>query len=74
MCRPIIYIQLRSATPSASGSTKPANRVTPASRDAPTFDIAGEERLLQDIVDEALAQGVWSTRARRLRGQELVEV
>src|SRR6266702_7984903 len=37
------------------------------------FDIAGEEHLLQDIMDEALAQGVWITRARRLRGQELVE-
>ena len=30
--------------------------------------------MLQDIVDEVLAQGVWITRARRLRGQELVEV
>ena len=38
------------------------------------FDIGLEERLLQDIVDEALAQGVWTTRAKRLRGQELVEV
>ena len=49
------------------------NPATPAPRDALSFDIAGEERLLQDIVDEALAQGVWTTRARRLRGQELVE-
>ena len=30
--------------------------------------------MLQDIVDEVQAQGVWITRARRLRGQELVEV
>ncbi|KAH9019847.1 hypothetical protein EDB84DRAFT_1623252 [Lactarius hengduanensis] len=37
------------------------------------FDTAGEGRLLQDIVDEALAQGVWITRTRRLRGQEFVE-
>ena len=38
------------------------------------FDIAGEEPLLHDIVDEALAQCVWNTRAhRRLRGQELIE-
>jgi serine palmitoyltransferase len=29
--------------------------------------------MLQDIVDEVLAQGEWITRARRLRGQELVE-
>jgi serine palmitoyltransferase len=34
---------------------------------------AGEERLLQELVDEVLAQGVWITRARLLRGQELVE-
>ena len=30
-------------------------------------------RELLGIVDEALAQGVWITRARRLRGQEVVE-
>jgi serine palmitoyltransferase len=70
---PIIHIQLRSATPSLLRSAKSPNPATPASRDAPSFDIAGEERLLQDIVDEVLAQGVWITRARRLRGQELVE-
>ena len=70
---PIIHIQLRSATPSLSASVKPVNPATPAPRDALSFDVAGEERLLQDIVDETLAQGVWTTRARRLRGQELVE-
>ncbi|KAH9046653.1 serine palmitoyltransferase [Lactarius hengduanensis] len=73
---PIIHIHLRSAptlSASTSASAKPAIHTTPAPRDAPSFDIAGEERLLQDIVDEALAQGVWTTRARRLRGQELVE-
>jgi serine palmitoyltransferase len=42
-------------------------------RDAPLFDITGEERFLQDIMDEVLAQGVWIARARRLRGQQLVE-
>ncbi|KAH9034364.1 serine palmitoyltransferase [Lactarius deliciosus] len=73
---PIVHIYLRSAatlSASTSVSAKPPNPATPAPRDAPSFDIAGEERLLQDIVDEALAQGVWTTRARRLRGQELVE-
>ena len=70
---PIIHIHLRSAMPSASASTKAPHAATPAPREAPSFDIAGEERLLQDIVDEVLAQGVWITRARRLRGQELVE-
>jgi hypothetical protein len=49
------------------------NPATTASRDASSFDIASEERLLQDFVGEALAQGVWITRARRLRGQGLVE-
>ncbi|KAH9060253.1 serine palmitoyltransferase [Lactarius vividus] len=73
---PIIHIHLRSAptlSASTSASAKPPNPATPAPRDAPSFDIAGEERLLQEIVDEALGQGVWTTRARRLRGQELVE-
>ncbi|KAH9008667.1 hypothetical protein EDB84DRAFT_1595485 [Lactarius hengduanensis] len=60
------------ATLSAStyASAKPPNPATPAPRDALSFDTAGEGRLLQDIVDEALAQGVWITRTRRLRGQE----
>ncbi|KAH9029580.1 serine palmitoyltransferase [Lactarius pseudohatsudake] len=72
---PIIHIYLWSAatlSASTSLSAKPPNPAIPAPRDAPSFDIPGEERLLQDIV-EALAQGVWITRARRLRGQELVE-
>ena len=43
---PIIHIQLRSATPSASTSTKPGNPATPASRDALSFDIASEESML----------------------------
>ncbi|KAH9010165.1 hypothetical protein EDB83DRAFT_2322540 [Lactarius deliciosus] len=45
----------------------------PAPRDAPLFNIAGEERLQQDIVDEALVQGVWITRTWWLHGQEFVE-
>ncbi|KAH9034406.1 hypothetical protein EDB83DRAFT_2525241 [Lactarius deliciosus] len=69
---PIIHIHMRSvATPSACA--KLPNPATPTPREAPSFDIAGEERLLPDIVDEARAQGVWITRARRLRGQELGE-
>lgn len=79
---PIIHIHVRTppathmsplSVPAASASAKPSNPASPAPRDAPTFDIAAEERLLQDIVDEALAQGVWITRARRLRSQEIVE-
>ncbi|KAH9010806.1 hypothetical protein EDB85DRAFT_1901636 [Lactarius pseudohatsudake] len=63
---PIIYTRLRSAaTPSAFApvSLKPPNPVTPAPRDAPPFDIAGEERLLQDII----------MHGGRLHGQELIE-
>ena len=83
---PIIHIYLRNTTtvathlhpltlsaPVTTVAAKPSNPASPEPRDAPTFDIAVEERLLQDIVDEALAQGVWITRARRLRGQEVVE-
>ena len=71
---PIIHIHLRTATPSLSvPAPKAPNPATAASQDAPSFDIPGEERLLQDIVDEVLVQGVWITRAWRLRGQELVE-
>ncbi|KAH9015378.1 hypothetical protein EDB84DRAFT_1526784 [Lactarius hengduanensis] len=36
---------------------KPSNPATPAPREASSFDIVGG-RLLQDIVDEALTQGV----------------
>ncbi len=64
---PVVYIHLRSvAAPSAPA--EPPNPATPAPRDAPSFDIAGEERLLQDIVDEGLAQGVWITPAGARRG------
>ena len=71
---PIIHIHLRSAAPSLSTTLKVPNPATPAPRALPSFDIAGEERMLQDIVDEVLTQGVWVTLARRLCGQELVEV
>ena len=37
------------------------------------FDVKTEEQLLQGVVDEALDQGVLITRAKRLRGQEVVE-
>ncbi|KAH8988126.1 hypothetical protein EDB86DRAFT_3081730 [Lactarius hatsudake] len=56
---PISHIHLRSATtPPTSASTKPPNPATHAPRDVPSFDIVGEERLLRDIVEEALAQDV----------------
>lgn len=75
----IIHVQIR--TPSASSllptfvppSGKPSNPASVTPRDPVSFDIETEERLLQDVVDEALAQGVMLTRAKRLRGQEIVE-
>lgn len=36
-------------------------------------DWALEDKVLQEVVDEALAQGVMITRAKRLRGQESLE-
>jgi serine palmitoyltransferase len=62
-----IYVRAQPTAATAAGSMLSPNSAPPA------FDIAVEERLLQDVVDEALAQGVWVTRARRLRGQEIVE-
>ena len=43
----------------------------PCSARVTVFDLAGEERMLQDIVDEVLANGVWIL--PRLRVRELVE-
>lgn len=84
---PIIHIHVRSqapafllpppahATPTKthhtliySASILPAKNA--AERDV---DYDAEERLLQEVVEETLAQGVLVTRAKRLRGQEMVE-
>ncbi|KAF8263997.1 hypothetical protein EI94DRAFT_1806383 [Lactarius quietus] len=53
-----VYLHLRSAAPSAPATAKAPKPGTPALRDAPSFDIVGEERVLQDVVDEVLVQGV----------------
>ena len=37
--------------------------------DTPSLDIAGEECLLQDIVNEVLVWGVWIMYVRQLHGQ-----
>jgi serine palmitoyltransferase len=86
---PIIYIYTRTAPSSAtthllpvpspaaatlaSASMKASDPASPVPRDPLTFDMAVEGRLLQDIVDEALAQDVWITGAQQLRGQEAVK-
>lgn len=58
--------------------TRGSNRSNPASvvsaKDAATFDWQTEEKILQEVVDEALNAGVLITRAKKLRGQESVEV
>ncbi len=78
---PIIHIHLKPlpttslAPPSASSppALKKSSPNTVQPYNPESFDIAEEERLLQQVVDEALVQGVLITRAKRLRGQELIE-
>ncbi|KAG6855084.1 hypothetical protein C0991_006013 [Blastosporella zonata] len=78
---PIIHINIRSQSSStlhpisAVLSSKPSNPTSPLPREANTWDwdIENEERILQDVVEEALAQGVMITKAKRLRGQETIE-
>ncbi|KAJ3788111.1 serine palmitoyltransferase [Lentinula aff. detonsa] len=78
---PIIHLYLRNNSssdnllhPSASmSSSKPSNPSSPIPRDAPVFDIEKEERLLQEVVEEAMAQGVLITKAKRARGLEITE-
>lgn len=74
-----IHLQIRWPTlqiPVASNGSpsKPSNPLSVKPRDAPQYNVELEEKLLQDIVEEALAQGVMVTRAKRLRGQELIDV
>ena len=71
---PIHLLPTAMPSPSLSVSSKPSNPMSVQPRDPEVFDVETEERLLQDIVEEALAQGVMVTRAKRLRGQELSEV
>lgn len=80
---PIIHIYIKNSKsslhPSTAAtivpSTKPSNPTSILPKDAASWDwdIQAEEKILQDVVDEALAQGVLITKAKRLRGQEMVE-
>jgi len=79
----VVHIALKSG-PAPSNllsvpmQTRGSSRSNPASvvssKDAATFDWQTEEKILQEVVDEALNAGVLITRAKKLRGQELVEV
>lgn len=77
---PLIHIQVRPASASSllptaipPSASKPSNPSSVASRNPQPFDIDAEERLLQEVVDDVLAQGIFITRAKRLRGQEMSE-
>lgn len=76
----LIHIQVRPPSPTLlspnaiPASPKLSNPTSITPRDPPQFDIDLEERLLQEVVDEALTQGVLITRAKRLRDQEMLEV
>ncbi|KAJ7576960.1 serine palmitoyltransferase [Mycena floridula] len=76
---PVIHIQLKSTSaslhPSSATVNKPSNPASPLPRAAAKWDwdIETEERILQEVVEEALNQGVMITKARRLRGQETTE-
>ncbi|TDL27943.1 serine palmitoyltransferase [Rickenella mellea] len=74
----IVHLYIRSSSSEEDQSylttTSAKNNPTSAQpRNPPTFHIASEERLLQHIVAECLSHGVMVTRAKRLRGQEMVE-
>ena len=59
----------------ASSSSSRSNPTSVVSaKDPVTFDWQVEERILQEVVDEVLNAGVLITRAKKLRGQEMVEV
>jgi len=60
-------------SPSLSSGGKLSNPLSVIPRDPLQFDYELEDKLLQDVVDECLAQGVMVTRAKNLRGQELSE-
>jgi len=75
----VIHIHVRSPSSSSyltvtgGGARRPSNPMSLAVRDPEVVDVAAEEKLLQEVVDEALQQGVLLTRAIRLRGQEVLE-
>lgn len=75
----IIHIQYKpsqdmlSPPPSATRVAKNSNPASLAPRNPCVFDIELEERLLQDVIDESINQGVLIAKVHRLRGQELLE-
>jgi serine palmitoyltransferase len=74
---PIIHLTVRPLSPATLHPPSFATSSPPSrkglSQDVLQADVETEERLLQDVVEEALAQGVMVTRAKYLRGQEVWE-
>lgn len=82
---PIIHIYVRQQSPSSLHpssalliSSPPkhhssSHSATSAKDVGREVDYDTEERLLQEVVEETLAQGVIVTRAKRLKGQEMTE-
>lgn len=72
---PVIHIYVRSPPPDVMSPTSAkfhTNFVSP--KDAVRLnEFNVEERLLQEVAEDCLAQGVIVTRSKRLRGQEMVE-
>lgn len=62
-----------SSTKSNPASIHPSPASPSFSAAESVFDADAEENLLQDVVEECLGQGVWVTRAKRLKGQEMAE-
>lgn len=59
--------------PKSSSHGSKSNPASVIPYDPVKFDLEEEERLLQQVVEDCLAQGVMITRAKHLSGQELVE-
>lgn len=73
---PIVHFYLKTpafTNGSANGTAMPSSATVMPPPAGPSFDCEAEEKTLQDIVDDVLANGVMVTRAKRLRGQEVVE-
>jgi serine palmitoyltransferase len=62
-----------SSTKSNPASIHPSPTSLSFSAAESVFDADAEEYILQEIVEECLGQGVWVTRAKRLKGQEMAE-
>jgi len=65
---PIIHIYIKSKPSPKTADTGNKNKDNQQDDDEEE-----EERLLQDVVDEVLVQGVMITKAKRLPGQEVVK-